>query len=82
MKCTTFICFYSSYLLPNARCAPTVLLRATASVHSKGGNTYNQTAEEMPATNSRATAKCQQKHIVTNMTLSCRVRSHLGPFGG
>lgn len=45
-------------------------------------NTYNQTTVEVKATKSRATAKCQQKHIVTNMMLSCSSKSHCGPLRG
>lgn len=48
----------------------------------KGQDTYNQTTEEVQVTKSRATAKCQQKHIVTNITLSCISKSHCGPLKG
>lgn len=48
----------------------------------KRGVTYHQTIEEVQATMSKAAAKCQQKHMVTNITLSCRVKSHSGPLSG
>lgn len=44
--------------------------------------TYNQTAAVIQATIIMATDKCQQKHMVTNMTLSCSVKSHSGPLSG